>query len=142
MAEARRAIGGEDKLRGVKTVQVNGKFKRTGGANTLEGDFEVYIETPGKYKRHEETGTAGGPIGERTEVLNGARRGTRPATAFPVGRGYSVAARWVAVDRCPRRRRRPVTAPRARVDGPAVSRSIRSGSRNCSGASGRRSLRA
>src|SRR6185503_4989858 len=72
MAEARKAIGGEDKLRGVKAVQVNGKFKRTAGNNTLEGDFEVYIEPPGKYKRHEETGTAGGPIGERTEVLNGA----------------------------------------------------------------------
>src|SRR5688572_5407756 len=88
MAEARRAIGGEDKLRGVKTVQVNGKFKRTGGANTLEGDFEVLIETPGKYKRHEETGTAGGPIGERTEVLNGAETWDETSNGFPAGRGF------------------------------------------------------
>ena len=88
MAEARKAIGGEDKLRGVKTVQVNGKFKRTGGANTLEGDFEVFIEPPGKYKRHEETGTAGGPIGERTEVLNGAETWDETSNGFPAGRGF------------------------------------------------------
>jgi len=88
MAEARKAIGGEDKLRGVKTVQVNGKFKRSGGANTLEGDFEVYIEPPGKYKRHEETGTAGGPIGERTEVLNGAETWDETSNGFPAGRGF------------------------------------------------------
>jgi len=86
MAEARKAIGGEDKLRGVKTVQVNGKFKRTGGANTLEGDFQVYIETPGRYKRHEETGTAGGPIGERTEVLNGTETWDETTSGFPGGR--------------------------------------------------------
>jgi hypothetical protein len=88
MAEARKAIGGEDKLRGVKAVQVNGKFKRTGGANTLEGDFEVFIETPGKYKRHEETGTAGGPIGERTEVLNGNDTWDETSSGFPGGRGF------------------------------------------------------
>jgi|KBSMisStandDraft_5_1062788.scaffolds.fasta_scaffold33158_2 outer membrane lipoprotein-sorting protein len=88
MAEARKAIGGEDKLRGVKTVQVNGKFKRTAGANTLEGDFEVYIEPPGKYKRHEETGSAGGPIGERTEVLNGAETWDETSNGFPAGRGF------------------------------------------------------
>ena len=88
MAEARKAIGGEDKLRGVKTVQVNGKFKRTGGANTLEGDFEVFIETPGKYKRHEETGTAGGPIGERTEVLNGNETWDETSNGFPAGRAF------------------------------------------------------
>ena len=88
MAEARKAIGGEDKLRGVKTAQVNGKFKRTAGNNTLEGDFEVYIEPPGKYKRHEETGTAGGPIGERTEVLNGAETWDETSNGFPAGRGF------------------------------------------------------
>ena len=88
MAEARKAIGGEDKLRGVKAVQVNGKFKRTAGNNTLEGDFEVYIEPPGKYKRHEETGTAGGPIGERTEVLNGAETWDETSNGFPAGRGF------------------------------------------------------
>ena len=109
MAEARKAIGGEDKLRGVKTVQVNGKFKRTGGANTLEGDFEVFIETPGKYKRHEETGTAGGPIGERTEVLNGAETWDETSNGFPGGRGFfggGRGRRWRALVGAPARRRR------------------------------------
>ena len=88
LAEARTAIGGEDKLRAVKTVQANGKFKRGGGGSTLDGDFEVFIETPGKYKRHEETGTAGGPIGERTEVLNGAQTWDETSNGFPAGRGF------------------------------------------------------
>ncbi len=88
LAEARKAIGGEDRLRGVKTVQVNGVFKRSGGANTLEGDFEVFIETPSKYKRHETTGTAGGPIGERTEVLNGTDTWDQTSSGFPGGRGF------------------------------------------------------
>lgn len=88
LSEARKAIGGEDRLRGVKTVQVNGTFKRTGGVNTLDGDFEVSIELPGRYKRHEETGTAGGPIGERTEVLNGTDTWDQISTGFPTGRGF------------------------------------------------------
>ena len=56
----------------MKTVQVNGTFKRTAGNNnTIEGDFEIFIEPPSRYRRNETTGTAGGPIGERVEVLNG-----------------------------------------------------------------------
>src|SRR5687767_2196188 len=68
LAEARKAIGGEDRLRALKTVQANGTFKRVGGGNnTVEGDFEIFIETPSRYRRNETTGAAGGPIGERVE---------------------------------------------------------------------------
>jgi outer membrane lipoprotein-sorting protein len=71
MAEARKAIGGEDKLRAVKTLQSKGVYKRTVGNNTQEGDVEVLIELPNKYRRNELSGFAGGPTQERVEVLNG-----------------------------------------------------------------------
>src|SRR5688500_3284894 len=71
LAEARKAIGGDDKLRAVKTLESKGTFKRTAGANTQEGDVEVLLELPNKYRRNELSGFAGGPIQERVEVLNG-----------------------------------------------------------------------
>ena len=71
MAEARKAIGGDDKLRAVKTLQSKGVYKRTAGNNTQEGDVEVLIELPNKYRRNELSGFAGGPTQERVEVLNG-----------------------------------------------------------------------
>src|SRR5262245_51001265 len=60
LAEARKAIGGDDKLRAVKTLQSKGVYKRTAGNNTQEGDVEVLIELPGKYRRNELSGFAGG----------------------------------------------------------------------------------
>jgi outer membrane lipoprotein-sorting protein len=71
LADARKAIGGEDKLRAVKTLQSKGVYKRTAGNNTQEGDVEVLIELPDKYRRNELSGSAGGPVQERVEVLNG-----------------------------------------------------------------------
>ena len=71
MAEARKAIGGDDKLRAVKTLQSKGVYKRTAGSNTQEGDVEVLIELPNRYRRNELSGFAGGPTQERVEVLNG-----------------------------------------------------------------------
>ena len=86
LAEARKAIGGEDKLRALKTVQASGSFKRTAGNNTLEGDFEIFIEQPSRYRRNETTGNAGGPIGERVEVLNGTEVWEESSNGFPGGR--------------------------------------------------------
>ena len=72
LADARKAIGGEDRLRGVKTFQAAGTFRRSaGGNNTLEGDIEVLIEIPNRFRRSESTGFAGGPTVERVEVLSG-----------------------------------------------------------------------
>lgn len=86
LAEARKALGGEDKLRAIKSVQAGGTFKRTAGNNTLEGDFEIFIEQPSRYRRNETTGNAGGPIGERVEVLNGAEVWEEISSGFPGGR--------------------------------------------------------
>ena len=71
LADARKAIGGEDRLRAVKTLQATGTFRRSAGNNSLEGDVEILIEVPDKLRRNESTGFAGGPTIERTEVLNG-----------------------------------------------------------------------
>jgi outer membrane lipoprotein-sorting protein len=86
LAEARKALGGEDKLRAIKTVQAGGTFKRTAGNNTLEGDFELFIEQPSRYRRNETTGNAGGPVGERVEVLNGTEVWEEISNGFPGGR--------------------------------------------------------
>ena len=73
MTAARTALGGEDKLRAVKTLEVKSDFKRTAGQNTLEGDLELRIERPGKMRRDEDLSLpGGGPSIIRTEVLNGA----------------------------------------------------------------------
>ena len=85
LADARKAIGGEDKLRGVKTLQSKGVYKRTQGNNTQEGDVEVLIELPDKYRRNELSGTAGGPTQERVEVLNGQDVWDINAQGFPGG---------------------------------------------------------
>src|SRR5215218_8151552 len=61
LADARKAIGGDDKLRAVKTLESKGTFKRTLGNTTQEGDVEVQIEFPSKYRRNELSGFAGGP---------------------------------------------------------------------------------
>ena len=72
MAEARKAIGGEDKLAAVKRLQVKGEMRRGQGNLTLEGDTEVFFEPPDKFRRNESlTLGPGGPGIERVEVLNG-----------------------------------------------------------------------
>jgi hypothetical protein len=46
LAEARKALGGEDKLAAVKRLQVKGEMRRGQGNLTLEGDTEVFLEPP------------------------------------------------------------------------------------------------
>ena len=71
LAEARRAIGGEDKLAAITRLQATGTFLRsTGPDQVIDGDFDVFIELPDKYRKNEITGFAGANV-ERTEVLNG-----------------------------------------------------------------------
>src|SRR5215831_4664805 len=71
LAQARKALGGDDKLRAVKSLQANGTFKRMAGNNTLDGDLDIEIQLPDKYRRNE---SVDGPFGQtidRTEGLNG-----------------------------------------------------------------------
>ena len=72
LAEARKAVGGEDKLAAIKRLQVKGEMRRGQGAVTLEGDSEIFIELPDKFRRNESlTLGPGGPGIDRVEVLNG-----------------------------------------------------------------------
>ena len=51
LAEARKAIGGDDKLAAIKRLQVSGTFLRsTGPDQVIDGDFDVFIELPDKYR--------------------------------------------------------------------------------------------
>jgi len=81
LADARKAIGGEDRLRAVKTLQATGTFRRSAGNNSLEGDVEILIEVPDKLRRNESTGFAGGfslhpaPIRARLENRSVITRG-------------------------------------------------------------------
>jgi len=72
LAEARKAVGGEDKLTAVKRLQIKGDMKRGQGNVTLEGDSEIFLEPPDKFRRNESLSIGlGGPGIERVEILNG-----------------------------------------------------------------------
>jgi hypothetical protein len=87
LAEARKALGGEDKLASVKKLQVNGTTKRANGNFNLEGDTEIFFELPDKFRRNEAL-TIGGNTGiERKEILNGAEFSTEVSGDFGRGRG-------------------------------------------------------
>lgn len=73
LAEARKAVGGDQALRAVKALDVRGDFKRLAGQVTIEGELQVRLELPDKLRRDEDLSPpGGGPAIIRTEVLNGA----------------------------------------------------------------------
>lgn len=88
LTEARKALGGEDKLAAVKRLQVNGTTKRANGNFNLEGDTEIFFELPGKFRRNESLmlGAGGGTAIERKEILNGSEFSTEVSGDFG-GRG-------------------------------------------------------
>lgn len=72
LAEARKAVGGEDRLRTVKALDVRGDFKRAIGQTSIEGELQIRVELPDKLRRDEDLSPpGGGPAIIRTEVLNG-----------------------------------------------------------------------
>ena len=72
LAEARAALGGEERLRAVKTLDVRGDFKRAAGPISAEGELQIRLERPDKLRRDEDLSPpGGGPAVVRTEVLNG-----------------------------------------------------------------------
>jgi hypothetical protein len=72
LVDARKAIGGDDKLAAVKRLQIKGDMKRGQGNLTLEGDSEIFLEPPDKFRRNESLSIGlGGPGIERVEILNG-----------------------------------------------------------------------
>ena len=71
---ARKALGGEDKIAGLKTLTAEGPFRRSMGGRDMEGTLIVTLGRPDKMHRLEEMqmgGMVGGPVIERTMALNG-----------------------------------------------------------------------
>ena len=70
LAEARKAIGGDEKLAAIKTLEIKGTARRGATDVNLEGDMTISVERPGKYLRKESIilGNAGIEI---VEGLNG-----------------------------------------------------------------------
>lgn len=88
LADARKAIGGDDKLAVIKRLQISGTFLRsTGPDQVIDGDFDVFIELPDKYRRNEVTGFAGANV-ERTEALNGSDVWDESSGGLNQGRGF------------------------------------------------------
>ena len=116
LADARKAIGGDDKLAAVKRLQVSGTFLRsTGPDQIIDGDFDVFIELPDKYRRNEITGFAGTNV-ERSEILNGDQVSDQSSgglSAAPFS-GWRLRA-WRSWRRRSRRRRRRSRWPRRRT---------------------------
>ena len=54
LAGARAALGGEDKLAGVKTLTTTGRTRRVQGENLVPIEFEMLVELPDKYLRKDE----------------------------------------------------------------------------------------
>jgi hypothetical protein len=76
IAATRKALGGEDKVAGLKTLSAEGPFRRSMGGRDMEGTVVVTLGRPDKMHRLEEMamgGMVGGPVIERTMVLNGAK---------------------------------------------------------------------
>ncbi|MGH9330716.1 MAG: hypothetical protein ACRD09_09750 [Vicinamibacterales bacterium] len=83
LAEARKAIGGEDRLNAVQTIVATGKSQRQMGQTQMSGDIEIAIALPDRYLRTQvdsimgasvtrEQGFSGGALLERSVAPPGA----------------------------------------------------------------------
>ena len=74
LKEARKALGGEDKVAAVKVLTAEGPYRRAMGQMSMDGTLTLTIGRPDKLRRAEEMSPGGmvnGPVIERTSVLNG-----------------------------------------------------------------------
>jgi hypothetical protein len=93
IAAARKALGGEDKVAGLKGLTAEGPFRRAMGGRDMEGTLTVTLARPDKMKRAEEMqmgGMVGGPTIERTMVLNGATSWEDTANRGGMGGGMRI----------------------------------------------------
>jgi hypothetical protein len=70
LAESRKALGGDDKLGAIKTMEIKGTARRGSGDVNIEGDMTIVMERPGKYLRKEQILLGNGGI-DIIEGLNG-----------------------------------------------------------------------
>jgi hypothetical protein len=70
LAESRKALGGDEKLGAIKTIEIKGTARRGAGDVNIEGDMTIVMERPGRYLRKEQILLGNGGI-DIIEGLNG-----------------------------------------------------------------------
>jgi hypothetical protein len=96
VSAARKALGGEDKVSGLKGLTAEGPFRRSMGGRDLEGTLTVTIARPDKMKRLEEMqmgNMVGGPTIERTSVLAGTTAWDDTQNRGGMGGGMQIVMR-------------------------------------------------
>ena len=72
LSDSRKALGGEDKLAAIKTLEIKGIARRGATDVNLEGDLTISVEMPAKYLRKESIVLGNGGI-DIVEGLNGTQ---------------------------------------------------------------------
>ncbi len=96
VSQARKALGGEDKVAALKGLSAEGPFRRSMGGRDMEGTLSLTIVRPDKLHRAEEMamgGMVGGPSIERTSVLNGNTAWDDMANRGGMGGGMRIEMR-------------------------------------------------
>ena len=96
LAEAKKALGGEDKVAALKGLTAEGPFRRSMGGRDMEGVMTLTIVRPDKMRRVEEIsmgGMVGGPMIERTSVLAGNIAWDDMANRGGMGGGMQIVMR-------------------------------------------------
>jgi hypothetical protein len=96
ISAARNALGGEDKVAGLKGLTAEGPFRRSMGGRDMEGTSTVTLVRPDKMKRVDEMqmgGMVGGPTIERTSVLNGTTAWDDTQNRGGMGGGMQIVMR-------------------------------------------------
>ena len=88
-------LGGEEKLRAIKTLDVRGDFKRAAGQTTIDGELQVRLEAPDKLRRDEDLSLPGRRSGDHShrsaERLRPSGRTSAGAAArSSVGSGAAI----------------------------------------------------
>jgi hypothetical protein len=89
LAEARRAIGGENKVDAVKTILATGKSRRQMGERQMDGEIEIAISLPDRYLRTQVDSIMGNSV-TREQGFNGSallERSAAPPGAVVMFRG-------------------------------------------------------
>lgn len=96
LAAAKKALGGEEKVAGLKGLTAEGPFRRSMGGRDMEGVMTLTVVRPDKMRRVEEIamgGTVGGPMIERTSVLAGTTAWDDTANRGGMGGGMRMEIR-------------------------------------------------
>ncbi len=96
LAEAKKALGGDDKVAAMKGLTAEGPFRRSMGGRDMEGTLSLTIVRPDRMRRIEEIamgGMVGGPVMERTSVLAGTTAWDDTANRGGMGGGMRMEIR-------------------------------------------------